>query len=215
MKSTVHVLILYFAVIGSSQAVVVPYFEDFESEPLCATTCTSACILSTSGWTNQSSLDDQDWLVDSGGTTSGQTGPDADHTLGTSEGRYLYIETSSPCSTILGVSNLISPPIDLTGTSNPRLEFFYHMFGDDVGNLHIDVLDFGQSLLVVDLIPPITENINQWQSAVLDLTEFISQTIFVRFRSVHSGTGFLGDMAIDDVSVYEEVVDDIFRDGFE
>jgi len=39
--------------------------------------------------------DDFDWIWTSGGTPSPYTGPEADHTFGTDEGHYIYIESSS------------------------------------------------------------------------------------------------------------------------
>jgi hypothetical protein len=46
------------------------------------------------GWTNAIVGDDFDWQRDFGGTPSSRTGPKVDHTLGTSSGHYMYIETS-------------------------------------------------------------------------------------------------------------------------
>ncbi|MGJ8662702.1 MAG: choice-of-anchor J domain-containing protein [Marinicella sp.] len=214
MKKHMAFLFILFSY-DSAQAVTLPYFEDFESEPNCGTTCGSACFLSTTGWLNDAVEDDREWTVDSDGTNSGGTGPVFDHTLGTSEGKYLYTETSPPCDMQTGVSNLISPIIELTNTTNPHLRFYYHMFGEDMGELHIDILDSTMSILVTDFIPSITDNLDEWQSVTVDLSKFIGQgDIFIRFRAVHSGKGFGGDMALDDVSFFE-LSDVIFADGFE
>ncbi len=217
IKQLIQAFIIFMACMPSALAVTPPYFEGFESEPLCGTTCTSTCILSTTGWSNISSaVDDADWLVDSGGTSSSGTGPEVDHTLGNSAGQYLYIETSSPCSSQQGVSLLVSPPFELANTTIPQLSFWYHMLGAEMGTLHVDVLDSAGSELISDLIPPITDNLDAWQNATADLTPFIPMTIHIQFRNVHSGLGFEGDMAIDDVSFVDGVnLDVIFMDGFE
>ncbi len=209
-------LTVLFCFVASAHAVTPPYFEDFESEPLCANSCTSACVLSTTGWLNEAVMDDQDWLVDSGGTGSAGTGPDVDHTLGTGLGQYLYVEASSPCSNQTNVSMLISPPLELLTTSNPHISFWYHMFGADMGTLHVDVLDSGMNLLLSDIIPPLNDNVDLWQQSVFtSLEPFIPQTIHIRLRYVHSGLGFEGDVAVDDFEFFELVIDPIFMDGFE
>ena len=182
-------------------AVTAPYSEDFESETTCSTSCTASCALS-SGWTNDAA-DGQDWLVDVGGTVSSGTGPSADNTLGTSAGKYLYIESSSPCSSTTNTANLISPDLDLNGLSAPAASFFYHLLGVDIGELHVDVLDTSNALIQADVIPAIVGEVgSEWvESASVDLTPYIaSGTVRLRIRYIHSGTGFYGDAAIDDFS---------------
>lgn len=199
--------------VGPAIAVTLPYFEDFENESTCNSSCNTHCTLS-SGWLNKYHIDDHDWLVNNGNTSSFGTGPESDHTLGTENGKYLYKETSSPCGTSPAVNFLVSPIVDLTGTSTPQFEFYYHMYGENMGTLHIDILDSNQKILVTDIIPPLSDNINLWQSKTVDLSAFTSQLIHIRFRGVHSGTGFGGDMALDDVYIAEGI-DVIFVDDFE
>ncbi len=88
------------------------------------------------------------------------------------------------------------------------------MFGQDVGLLHIDVLNAGLNPIEIDVIPPITDNIDLWQQMTVDLTAFVPQSIFLRFRHVHSETGSEGDVAIDDFEFIDDL-DVIFRNGFE
>jgi hypothetical protein len=216
MKYKVSVFCLILLSSSHTFAVTLPYFENFESEPTCATNCSSSCVLSTTGWTNLIN-DDQDWIVDSGGTASGSTGPSIDHNPGLSTGNYLYFEASSPCSNVTNTANLVSPPIELTNTTFPVLNFYYHMFGDHIGFLHIDILDSSLNVLELDRIAPITDNRDEWQqSQIIDLTPFIAQgTIHLQFRAQHSGLGFLGDMAIDDIAIEEFIEENIFQDSFE
>ncbi len=42
-------------------------------------------------WTNNIDGDDVNWILDTGGTPSGTTGPTKDHTLGTSLGKLLAL----------------------------------------------------------------------------------------------------------------------------
>jgi MYXO-CTERM domain-containing protein len=189
----------------ASAQVSPPYAEDFESEPTCSTSCTVACVLTT-GWLNEPTLDDQDWTVDVGGTTSTNTGPSVDHTLGTSAGKYLYTETTGCTNNSLW---LLSPMIDLTAATAPAASFWYHMFGATMGTMHVDVLDNSMAVLALDVIPSFTDNVDLWQeSALIDLTPYVGQTIRIRIRGM-TGTSFTSDMAIDDFSLFEQTTNDI------
>ena len=75
-----------------------PYNENFDSEPTCGTGCGNACVLSTSGWVNDTVNDNYDWTVDAGGTGSGLTGPPGDHTTGS--GNYLYTTDENQIETL-------------------------------------------------------------------------------------------------------------------
>ena len=195
---------------ADASAVTPPYAEDFESEPTCSSSCTAACNLSTTGWMNDPA-NGQDWQVDIGGTTSSPTGPPFDHTLMNATGKYLYMETSSPCSNQTNTASLISPPLELAGTTLPAARFWYHLFGADIGTLHVDVLDSSMAVLALDVIPSVTDNIDLWQqSAVIDLTPFIANgNVHVRLRGIHSGAGFWGDMALDDFSFSDLAAPDV------
>ncbi|MCA9618436.1 MAG: MYXO-CTERM sorting domain-containing protein [Myxococcales bacterium] len=180
---------------STASAVTAPYFENFDAQPACTSGCSSTCALN-GGWVNDTT-DDSDWGADAAGTSSLDTGPSVDHTTGS--GQYLYTETSSPC-TVVGVYNVISPDLDVTGLSAPGAQFWYHMFGADIGSLHVDILDTSNVVIAADVIPVVTgPQGDVWlQSQIIDLVPFIGQIVRVRIRYVHSGTGFEGDAAIDD-----------------
>lgn len=57
-----------------------------------------------------------------------------DHSTGTDQGYYMYIETSFPQSTGQK-ARLLSPKY--TGSSSVCLRFYYHMFGASIGSLNI------------------------------------------------------------------------------
>jgi MYXO-CTERM domain-containing protein len=182
-----------------------PYMEGFDSEPNCGTSCTSICTLSTTGWLNEPTLDDLDWLVDNSTTGSSSTGPSVDHTTGMSSGKYLYTEASG-CS--FSTSWLWSPPIDLTTSVFPYARFWRHMYGSNMGTMHVDIED-GTSTLILDVIPPYTDNLNAWQvTPDIDLSAYVGQTIRVRIRGIR-GNGFRSDMAIDDFELFQILADDV------
>ena len=73
------------------------------------------------------------------GTATGDTGPTYDHTYGSADGRYMYVEASSP--RVAGdIARLISRPytqLETNGRSTECLTFYYHMFGDYMGTLNV------------------------------------------------------------------------------
>ena len=159
----------------------------------------TACALGN-GWVNapNGADDDIDWRVNAGATVSNNTGPNADHTLGTAQGRYLYLEASA-CFNKTAV--LSSPCLDLSADSVARdFTFWYHAFGADMGELHVDVLpDSGAAVL--DAVPAVVgDQGNQWRQARVSLAPFRGRTVVVRLRGI-TGADFASDLALDDFSV--------------
>jgi PKD repeat protein len=179
-----------------------PQTQNFEGLAGCGTTTdcgTTTCTLNN-GWVNNANvtIDDIDWRVNSGGTPSTNTGPDVDHTLGTAAGKYAYLEASA-CFT--QEAQLVSPCIDLAGSVGPQLTFWYHMFGANMGTLHVDVLSNG--VWTLDVRTPITgDQGNQWRQATANLAPFAGTIVNVRFRGV-TGADFASDMALDDIGILE------------
>lgn len=178
-----------------------PLFEDFETFTLCDTSANcglDVCVL-TNGWTNEINgvTDSADWRINSGPTPDAAwSGPSFDYNPGTAAGQYAYIEASG----CFGQSAyLVSPCIDLSSLSTAQLSFAYHMFGYDIGSLHVDVLSNGQ--WQNNVTTPLTiDQGNSWQVATVSLSAFAGQVINIRFRGV-TGPGFQSDMAIDDIKV--------------
>jgi len=155
------------------------------------------------GWVNVGG-DDQDWTRDSGGTPSNTTGPNVDHTTGSSGGYYLYTEASGnntgyPSKVFL----LESACVDLSGMSSAEWTFWYHMTGDNIGSLNMEA-DVGCTGSYTTLSSIVGEQQAEESSAFLqenlDLSAYVGQSVRLRFRAV-SGTSWRGDITIDDVFV--------------
>jgi PKD repeat protein len=189
----------------NAQITVFPYVQDFEAFAQCGGSCTSTCALQD-GWVNAATAT-RDFSSDTGGTSSSQTGPQVDHTLGTSAGRYLYAESSSPCYTGANSWHLVSPTIDLTGTNDVQFTFWYHMLGQSMGVAHIDVSNDGGVTWVLDVVPSWTDNVDLWQEKVVSLGTWTGSTVNVRIR-YENPTNFYGDFSVDDVRIYDLLQDD-------
>ena len=179
---------------------VLPALEDFElftvaSNATGYTNCWSTSPENTTSFFR--------WNVDDGGTPSGTTGPLVDHTSGTSTGNYLFTESSSGSTG--DIAYVYSPLYDLSSLTNPQVDFWYHMCGAEMGELHLDI-DAGTGW-VNDIMTALvgqqqTAQGDDWLPAIVSLSAYSGQTVKFRFRGIR-GDGFRGDMAMDDVTVKE------------
>ncbi|ELK33097.1 hypothetical protein MDA_GLEAN10015984, partial [Myotis davidii] len=84
----------------------------------------------------QDTEDDFDWTRNQGPTSTLNTGPMKDNTLGTAKGHYLYIESSEP-QVFQNTAALLSPILNATGTESCTFRFYYHMFGKHIYRLAV------------------------------------------------------------------------------
>jgi len=182
-----------------------PFSEDFESSSLCntGTDCGATICGLSNGWINaeNGTQDAIDFRTNEGLTPSLNTGPGFDHTTGTLTGNYIYLEASGGCDQQL--ADLTSPCIDLTTATNPALVFWFHMYGTNMGELHLDA--FAAGIWTKDIIAPITGNQgNNWLQVNTALTNYVGKIINIRFRGI-TGNGYESDLALDDISVTNTV----------
>ena len=169
-----------------------PFLQDFDGFTNCGTnTNCGATVCSLSGdWTNLSngSEDDIDWRTNGGGTASNGTGPSSG--FGNS-GKYLYLESSGNCNFQEAV--LYSPCIDLSGAIAPELEFAYHMYGQSMGDLAVELFD---GTAWTQIFTRTGDQGNAWNTATIDLTPFAGDTVLLRFTGI-TGDNYQSDIAID------------------
>ncbi|MBK1853603.1 hypothetical protein JO972_01400 [Verrucomicrobiaceae bacterium 5K15] len=160
-----------------------PYFEGFED--------------GIGDW-QQSYDDDFDWSVGSGYTDSVSTGPSE-----ASQGdQYLLVEghdggqhaeTSLACA------------FDLTNETQVVMQFDYHMTGNDIGTLDVDVFDgtvWTNSVWTLSGEQQ-SDELDAWRKAEVDLTPFAGNShVSVRFRYKKKQWAY-GDPAIDNIVVMD------------
>ena len=158
-----------------------PYVESFE--------------LGLSDWTNDIN-NDFDWVTNTNGTPSNNTGPSFAYDLNT----YIYTESSNSNHPFKN-SSIISPCINLSQYENPVLNFFYHKYGNGNDNaiLSVDISDDNGITWQLDVFSIIGNLGDQWYNQSIDLTNFVSSELKVRFR-VLTGHTWSSDIAIDRVS---------------
>ncbi len=150
-------------------------------------------------WHNDTG-DDFNWLVNSGGTPSNNTGPSGDHTTGS--GYYMYTEATDPNNPYKR-ADLITPNFDLSSLTDVEVRFWYHMYDNTANNymgmLHLDI--YHNETWTEDIMTAVSGNQgNQWHEQIVDLTTYAGETIKLRFRGI-TGAGYASDIAIDDFSI--------------
>lgn len=171
--------------------------ETFDNQSLCAQDCNIACPLMGT-WQNQT-LDDFDWLVNTGATPTDLTGPSAD---ADGDGNYLYIETSGTNCRNGREAILWTECIDVNTLGEPdcHFSFQYHAYGNNVDSLKLDIsLDAGGSWTTLWSI--FGDQGNQWNKQYIDLAAYDNQTARFRFV-VKGGIGNRSDVALDNLVFY-------------
>jgi hypothetical protein len=158
-----------------------PYFESFED-----------------GFGQWAQPEDPElaWRRQTGSTPYSSTGP-----TGAYDGVwYLY----TPVYWTAGITAQLDGSFDFSSLRHPEFSFYYHMFGESMGSLAIDIFD-GQWHENTWLRTGEQQNSASapWKQAVLDLTPYAGAPFIVlRFRSI-SGGNYTGDCAMDAVGVRE------------
>ena len=155
-----------------------------------------ASLSDPTGWV-QSGI--QNWTVDASGTPSGGTGP----TSAFNGSNYLYCETSSPAAA--GDTYIIdTAPVANTAAPTNSLAFQLSRIGATIGTLNVYMDDgagtFNLLASYAGPDPNQSQNVNEWSSEVIDLTNggtlTVPANIVIRFEYI-MGTSFTGDLAID------------------
>ncbi|WP_299127065.1 M14 family zinc carboxypeptidase [uncultured Winogradskyella sp.] len=161
-------------------------------------------------WIQNGSVDDDgDWLINTGGTPTGNTGPTDDISGGSD---YLYIEASSNGTTgEIGANAsaiLTSPCYDLNNLPGGYFTFYYHAFGGDVatGSLELEIsTDDGTNWTTIFSPTLVSENV--WKYENIDLADYIGEVVKFRFIGT-TGDSFSSDIAIDEVGIGSAILPD-------
>lgn len=179
------------AIACSSTVSSFPYDEGFEN---------------TLGAWSQEGGDDFDWSLRSGTTPSNNTGPS-----GADQGSYyIYMESSTPnYSTKRAI--LGSPCFDLSGATEPSVNFKYHMYGSSaMGSLDLEVSTDGINW--TSIWSRSGNQGNAWLAASVDLSAYNGSTIRLRLNGI-TGTTWQGDMAVDAMNVITSIPAPTCSDG--
>lgn len=140
------------------------------------------------------------WKAGPPNPNSAQTGPSADHTSGT--GGFIYSERIA--ATTFEQAYIQTVPVDLGGLTTPRLSFWYHMYGNSVVDLEVDINNgSGWTNIYTRTGQQHTSNADLWKEASVDITAYVNDTVVIRFRSTNNNGGTNNDVSIDDIEIDE------------
>ncbi|CAL2086221.1 conserved protein of unknown function precursor containing a T9SS type A C-terminal secretion signal. Probable M12B family metalloprotease [Tenacibaculum sp. 190524A02b] len=167
---------------GGSTCESLPYSESFESND---------------GWT-QATGDDGNWVRNSNGTPSNNTGPNS----ATNGSFYMFLEASSNNSSgeigANATAILESPCFDLSGESSATITFSNHMYGNNIGSLTLQASTNGSNW--TNLWTESGSKGNQWNNISVSLNAYIGGDVSLRFIGV-TGNGWSSDIAIDNIKI--------------
>lgn len=159
-----------------------PYSESFEG--------------SIGSW-SQSTADDINWTVNSGGTPSAGTGPGS----AIDGSSYIYVEASGDGTGFPNKQAILnSPCLDFNGISAPSFSFQYHMIGNAVGSLDVEVRTNNTGNWVSVFNKSGAQG-TDWNTAEIDLSSYAGDTSVQLRLNVVTGTSWEGDIAIDDLAI--------------
>ncbi|XP_027784436.2 MAM and LDL-receptor class A domain-containing protein 1 [Marmota flaviventris] len=167
---------------------------DYSDEVDCAPELQCSFENGICNW-EQETEDDFDWTRNQGPTSTLNTGPMKDNTLGTVKGHYLYIESSEP-QDFQNKAVLLSPTFNATDMEGCTFRLYYHMFGKHIYRLAIyqRIWSNSRGQLLWQIFG------NQGDRWIRKLLHISSRWPFQILVEASVGDGFTGDIAIDDVS---------------
>uniref|UniRef100_A0A4W3GUH2 MAM and LDL receptor class A domain containing 1 n=1 Tax=Callorhinchus milii TaxID=7868 RepID=A0A4W3GUH2_CALMI len=145
----------------------------------------------------QATEDDFDWTRNRGQTPSLNTGPSKDHTFGTAQGHYFYIEVSE--QQFGNTAMLVSPILEATTNNIHKtciFRFHYHMFGMQIFRLAVHKRIYSNTK-GAQLWVKYGNYGNAWRREVLFIN---SSQPFQILLEATVGDDFGGDIGIDDLS---------------
>ena len=181
-----------------------PYSQNFDAiSPNNGTISCSTTNLLGDCWSNESTNDDSDWIPRSNPTGSSSTGPSSDHTGG---GNYLFVESSTCYNK---VSILYSVEFDFTTNTAPRISFWNHMYGTDIGSLDLSYSIDNGATWSASVFNKSGDQGDAWQQdGALILALAGESSVIFRFQAT-TGANFLSDIAIDDIIVDQAPMNEV------
>ncbi len=182
-----------------------PYVEDFENGVVGTQNINNTDFFFDAGFAPNFR-----WTVGQDLTPTRNTGPYRGFYF---EGKYLY--AASNFTNGNQFTFLRSKCFDLSGLTNPRLDFVYHAFGANIDRLEIEVSKANEDIDTWNLIPGSTVLPGQqnevradWRLKRVDLSAYANTSIKLRFKVYRKGGGNATDFAIDNLTVYDALASD-------
>jgi hypothetical protein len=183
--------------IKANTATSLPYVENFNTQTVHTTNPATIQFAMVNGLHNENngSADQVDFRVFNKQTPTAFTGPLTDRS---GKGNYAYLEADLANNK---TAILTTPCFNLAATQAPMVEFYVHMNGANMGELHLDAVVDGR--LVKDIATPLFGSQGaDWVKVSASLLAYKTTPIVLAIRA-KAGNGNASDIAIDDIRVYD------------
>ena len=217
LRSILFLLMVFFAPGAKGQGCIenVPYIENFDGSSWGPKNSWISSGSVPACWTPTPTSGNYLWVPGPIFWNNPNTGPSADHTTGS--GKYMVADAVFLGTTQRYATNLITPPIDISTLSYPRLSFFHHMYGGDINKLDVRVRKYGTTgWTLLANIPSnstvFTTQNSDWILHKDSLMGFVGDTIQIMFtavRTVNNNWNSASRIAIDDIVVEETPTCDV------
>ncbi|XP_033095896.1 MAM and LDL-receptor class A domain-containing protein 1-like [Anneissia japonica] len=145
----------------------------------------------------QDEYDDFDWIRTSGSTPTHGTGPAYDHTYGTLEGFYIYIEASGQnLNDTARIWTTFYP-----ATNGTCIQWYYHMYGETVNTLNVYIVNTTSTVGTIAWTNRNNQG-NLWRLGQISVE--INSTFKIIFEGI-VGSSFSGDIALDDIMITDGI----------
>ncbi|XP_067219288.1 MAM and LDL-receptor class A domain-containing protein 1 isoform X1 [Chanodichthys erythropterus] len=134
------------------------------------------------------------WERDQNGTTTANTGPSVDHTTGTELGWYMAVEASHGDQNSYAA---LQSPAMKEASNECLLEFYYHMFGEGIGELKVFLQEGPRR---TPLWWMTGNHGDEWHRAELNVAR--THQVFTLLFEATRTFSELGDIAIDDITFF-------------
>ena len=132
-------------------------------------------------------------------TPSSDTGPqNGDHTSGT--GNFMFTESSGNLNQVFKMK---TNPFDVSGLTTPTLDLWYHMYGQSMGTLQVNLIETTTGNVINDIIPQVSgDQGDVWMNASADLSAYSANPFMIEIVAT-TGDNYYSDICIDDFAIYD------------
>ncbi|GBN19165.1 MAM and LDL-receptor class A domain-containing protein 1, partial [Araneus ventricosus] len=151
----------------------------------------------------------ENWRIGRGKLNADDTGPSVDHTTGTENGTYLFVNVSAAKTKEVSLQTVLIK-------KGYCVRFFYHMYGADIGSLTVSTQSVSQATDTKRFFYRTRTQGDRWKEAFFTVTEAGTMKLKgyrVLFTAKHNiASSVRGDIALDDIELTPGKCEDTKRD---
>ncbi|KAF8778577.1 MAM and LDL-receptor class A domain-containing [Argiope bruennichi] len=151
----------------------------------------------------------ENWRIGKGKVNAADTGPSIDHTTGTANGTYLFVNVSAAKTNAVSLQTVAIK-------KDYCVRFFYHMYGADIGSLTVSTQSVSQASDTKKYFYRSRTQGDRWKEAFFTASESGTMNLKgyrIIFTAKHNiASSVRGDIALDDIELTPGKCKDTKRD---